>query len=158
MNGLPDIPMRGVLRSEAQDYVSTQLARFVKDPQVKVRPQIRLTVLGGIGKPGFYQLDADLLLSDALMMTGGIGNLTDFKKSKVRRNSGGTTVEVVDGETFAKAITDGKTLDQLNLRAGDEIEVGQKSNKDWFSTLRTFAAIPALILSTYAVGKLLGIF
>lgn len=152
--GLPDLPMRGVLRSEAQEYVATQIARFLKDPQVKVRPLIRLTVLGGIGHPGFYQLDADLLISDALMLAGGIGNATEFKNSKVRRAG----IEILDGETFAKAITDGRTLDQLNLRAGDEIEVGIKSNTNWLTTLRTFAAIPALILSTYALGKLFGIF
>ncbi len=154
LRGLPDIPMRGVLRAEAQDYIATQIARFIKDPEVKVRPLIRLTVLGGIGKPGFYQLDADLLLSDALMRTGGIGNSTEFKKSKVRRDGN----EIIDGETIAKAITDGRTLDQLNLRAGDEIEIGAKSKTNWFTTLRTFAAIPALIFSTYALGKLFGIF
>ena len=154
LRGLPDIPMRGVLRSEVQDYLTTQIARFLKDPDVKIRPLIRLTVLGGIGKPGFYQLDADLLLSDALMRTGGIGNGTDFKSSKVRRNG----VEIIDGETIAKAIVEGRTLDQLNLRAGDEIEIGAKSRTNWLTTLRTFAAIPALILSGYTLGKLFGIF
>jgi len=154
LRGLPDIPMRGVLRSEAQDYITTQVARFLKDPVVKVRPLIRLTMLGGIGKPGFYQLDADLLLSDALMKTGGIGNSTDFKASKVRRNG----IDIIDGETIAKAITEGRTLDQLNLRAGDEIEIGAKSTTNWLTKLRTFAAVPALILSTYALGKLFGIF
>jgi hypothetical protein len=154
LRGMPDIPMRGVLRSEAQEYLSTQIARFIKDPDVKVRPLIRLTVLGGIGKPGFYQLDADILLSDALMRTGGIGNNTEFKDSKVRRNG----VDIIDGETIARAITEGRTLDQLNLRAGDEIDIGVKSTTNWFTTIRTFAAIPALIFSSYALGKLFGIF
>lgn len=152
--GLPDLPMRGVLRSEAQDYLTTQVARFVKDPQLKVRPLIRLTMLGGIGRPGFYQLDADLLLSDALMQTGGISNNTDFNSSKIRRSG----IDIADGETIAKAITEGRTLDQLNLRAGDEIEIGSKSTTNWLTKLRTFAAIPALILSSYALGKLFGIF
>jgi hypothetical protein len=154
LRGLPDIPMRGVLRSEAQDYITTQIARFLKDPQVKVRPLIRLTVLGSIGRAGFHQLDADLMISDALMQVGGIGNSTELNNSKVRRGG----VDIIDGETFAKAITDGRTLDQLNLRAGDEIEVGAKSKTNWLTTLRTYAIIPGLILSTYAVGKLAGIF
>ena len=154
VRGLPDIPMRGVLRSEVQEYIKTQIARFIKDPDVKVRPLIRLTMLGGIGRPGFYQLDADLLLSDALLQTGGISNSTEFKASKVRRGG----IEIIDGETIAKAITEGHTLDQLNLRAGDEIEIGLKSKTDFLTTVRKYAAIPALILSTYAVGKLVGIF
>jgi hypothetical protein len=152
--GLPDIPVRGVLRSEIEPYLIEQVGRYVREPQIKVRPLIRLTFLGAIGKPGFYQMDADKMLSDALMEAGGIGNATELKDSKVKR---GEEI-IIDGEAFAKAVTDGVNLDELNLRAGDVIEVGQKNKKDWFMTLRTFAVIPALILSSYGLGKLFGIF
>jgi protein involved in polysaccharide export with SLBB domain len=152
--GLPDIPVRGVLRSEIEPYLIEQVSRFVRDPQIKARPLIRLTFMGAVGKPGFYQMDADKMLSDALMDAGGIGNGTELKKSKITR---GEEV-ILDGDAFDKAVTDGVNLDQLNLRAGDVIDVGQKKNKDWFTTLRTFAVIPALILSSYGIGKLFGIF
>jgi protein involved in polysaccharide export with SLBB domain len=152
--GLPDIPVRGVLRSEIEAYLIEQVGRYVRDPHIKARPLIRLTFMGGIGKPGFYQMDADKMLSDALMDAGGIGNGTELKDSKIKR---GEEV-IVDGEAFAKAVTDGVNLDELNLRAGDVIEVGEKTKKDWFMTLRTFAVIPALILSSYGLGKLFGIF
>lgn len=151
---LPDIPMRGVLRAEAEQYLTEQVGRYIRDPQIKVRPLIRLTFMGGIRQPGFYQMDADIMLSDALMQAGGIGNSTDLKRSKILRGDD----ELMDGETFAKSVADGVSLDQLNLRAGDVIEVGTQNNKDWFTTLRTFAVIPALIISTYGVGKLFGIF
>ena len=152
--GLPDIPVRGVLRSEIEAYLIEQVGRYVRDPQIKVRPLIRLTFMGAVGKPGFYQMDADKMLSDALMDAGGIGNGTELKDSKVTRGD----ETIIDGDAFAKAVTDGVNLDQLNLRAGDVIDVGQKSKKDWFMTLRTFAVIPALILSSYGLGKLFGIF
>lgn len=152
--GLPDVPMKGVLRSEVQDYVTQQVGRFIKDPQLKVRPLIRLTFMGGIGRPGFYQMDADILLSDALMQAGGIGNSTELKRSEVKRSG----EKIIEGDAIEKGVIEGITLDQLNLRAGDEITVGQKSNKDWFKTLRTFAVIPALIVSTYGLGRLLGVF
>lgn len=149
-----EIQMRGVLRAEVQQYLNEQVARFIRDPQLRVRPTMRLTFLGGVQAPGFYQVDADMLLSDALMVAGGISNTTELKDSKIRRGED----DIVDGETFQKAVTSGVTLDQLNLRAGDEINVGVKSNKDWFTTLRTIAVIPALILSTYGIGRLFGIF
>ncbi len=152
--GLPDIPMRGVLRSELEGYLIEQVSRYVRDPQIKARPTIRLTILGGVARPGFYQMDADIMVSDALMQAGGIGNQTDLKTTKVMRGED----EIIDGEAFNKAVTEGATLDQLNLRAGDIVEVGQKKQSDWYSTLRTFAIIPALIISTYGVGKLFGVF
>lgn len=152
--GLPDIPMRGVLRSEVEAYLTEQVQRYIRDAQIKVRPLIRLTFTGGIKQPGFYQMDADIMLSDALMQAGGISNGTDLKRSKILRGDD----EMVDGETFSKAVTEGVSLDHLNLRGGDVIEVGTKSSTNWFTTLRTFAVIPALIVSTYGVGKLFGIF
>lgn len=154
LGGLPDIPMRGVLRSEAEEYLTAQIRRYVIDAQVQVRPLIRLTFMGGIKSPGFYQMDADIMLSDALMQAGGISNGTDLKRSKILRGED----ELVDGETFAQAVTEGVSLDHLNLRAGDVIEVGQVNKTNWFSTLRTYAIIPGLIISTYGVGKLFGIF
>lgn len=154
LGALPDIPMRGVLRSEAEEYLTAQIRRYVIDAQVQVRPLIRLTFMGGIKSPGFYQMDADIMLSDALMQAGGISNGTDLKRSKILRGED----ELVDGETFAQAVTEGVSLDHLNLRAGDVIEVGQVNKTNWFSTLRTYAIIPGLIISTYGVGKLFGIF
>ena len=33
--GLPDIPLQGVLRSEAQEYLTKQLSRYIREPQVR---------------------------------------------------------------------------------------------------------------------------
>ena len=79
---------------------------------------IRLSVLGAVSKPGFYQLDSGMLLSDALQAAGGIGNSTDLHNSTIKRGE----EEIVAKEVFYEAITVGRTLDALNLRAGDEID------------------------------------
>ncbi len=149
---LPPIPVQGVLRAELKDHLTEQLKRFLRQPVVKVTSTIRLSLLGSVGKPGFYQVPADMLLSDAIMQAGGPPAETD--KSVVRRG----TTEIVSTDAFQTALTSGRTLDQLNLRAGDEIFLEAKQPKDLFRTIRTYAAIPALILSTYGVGKLVGIF
>ncbi len=152
--GLPDIQLNGVLRSEVEGYLRQQLARYIRNPEVKARPLLRLSITGGIGAPGFYQLDPDVLVSAALMTAGGITNATELDRTKVLRNN----EEVVSGEQFARAVREGATLDQLNLRAGDEIVVGQHKTRDWWTTLRTFAAVPALVLSVYGMGRLFGVF
>jgi hypothetical protein len=152
--GMKDISMRGVLRSEAQDYLSGEIARYVKDPVVKVRSLIRISLLGGVNKPGFYQLDADMFLSDAIMAAGGINGGTDLKKSTIKRG----TDEIVKKEEFAVAVRAGRTLDQLNLRAGDEIELGVKKQGSAYQTLQTVILIPTAILSLYGIGKIFGAF
>lgn len=156
LGGLPDIQMSGVLRSEVEAYLTEQIGRYVRDAQVKVRPLIRLTFMGGVGQPGFYQMDADILLSDALQQAGGIGNSTDIKSSKILR--GEDEIEIMDGESFARAIIDGVSLDRLNLRAGDVIEVGAVKTTNWLTSLRTITTLIGLIFSVYGLGKLFGVF
>lgn len=118
--GLDPLSLKGVLRAEMLDVVTAHLRRYVKDPVVKVKTTVRLSFLGGIGKPGFYQIASDFLLGDALMAAGGPSGGTDPAKTRVERSGN----EIMSKESFQQAIIDGKTLDQLNLRAGDEFLVG----------------------------------
>jgi hypothetical protein len=89
-----------------------------------------------------------------MLFAGGIGNTTDLHNSTVRRGE----EEIVSKEVFYEAITVGRTLDALNLRAGDEITVGAQDTTNWLTTLRTVAIIPALIISLYGLGRLFGLF
>ena len=68
---MPDISLQGVLRSELQDYLTTQLARYIKRPDVQTTSLVRVAVMGSVAKPGFYQLPADIALADAIMIAGG---------------------------------------------------------------------------------------
>lgn len=154
VKGLPDIPLRGVLRSEVEPYLKEQIGRYVRDAQVKARATIRVSIIGGVLRPGFYQLDADIMLSDAVMSAGGILAGAEFKRSVVHRGED----KLLEKEEFAKALADGRSLDQLNLRAGDAIEVGMKPVKNTYKTISTIAIIPGLILSVYGIGKLAGVF
>jgi protein involved in polysaccharide export with SLBB domain len=121
--GGAEIPMKGILRSEVQSYLTEQLKKYVRDPIVRATTSIRISIFGAIGKPGLYPAPADLLLGDAIMqIAGGPANSADFKKSQIKR---GEKV-VVDGPEFQLAIREGRTLDQLNLQAGDEIIVAAK--------------------------------
>jgi protein involved in polysaccharide export with SLBB domain len=120
--GLPSIPLKGILRSEAEDYITKQLAKFIREPAVRVVPSIRLAVLGAVGKQGFYQVPADLLISDAIMAAGGPSGAANANSSKVTRQNTDILTEV----DVADAIVRGATLDQLNLRAGDQIIVDEK--------------------------------
>lgn len=120
--GVAEIPLRGVLRSEAQGYLTRELGKMLRDPSVRVESLIRLSVLGAVGRQGFYQIPADVLVSDAIMAAGGPIGSADPNKTIIRR--GGTTL--LAKEEVRDAIVRGSTLDQLNLRAGDEIVVDAK--------------------------------
>jgi len=118
---LPPVPLDGVLRSEVGNHLTEVIARYVKDPQVTIQgSMIRLAILGAVGKPGYYTMQADLLITDAIMQAGGPGGNIDMKKSQVRRLG----EEVITGEEIERAIQSGLSLDQLNLHGGDELVLG----------------------------------
>jgi len=142
--GTPDIPLRGVLRSEAQDYITEQLKRYVRDPAVRVQTLIRMSILGAVGKQGFYQVPADVLVSDAIMLAGGPAGSADPNRSIVRR-SGNTLLTQDD---VREAIVRGTTLDQLNLRAGDEMVVDAKQVQRR-STISALTVITLVTSITY---------
>jgi len=116
--GMSDLPLDGVLRSELQATLRHHLAKYLRNPDVRVTPLISLAILGSVAAPGYYYTTADVVLRDAIMRAGGPrgGNL---EKITIRR--GGQVLW--KSEDVRVALQDGLSLDRLHLRAGDEIVV-----------------------------------
>ena len=117
---LTDVDLHGVLRSELQGHVYDAVSKYLRNPAVRTGSLVRIAVLGSVTRPGFYALPADMLLSDAIMHAGGLNNSANVSRTTVAR--AGTVVWTAPEVTLA--IKNGETIDQLSLRAGDQIEVG----------------------------------
>jgi polysaccharide biosynthesis/export protein/SLBB domain-containing protein len=145
---LPEISMNGVLRSEAQTYLTAQIEKYVLHPTVLVDPLIRVSILGAVSKPGFYVVRADMLASEVVMAGGGPASNANLRKTTVRRNG----AVVRSDKELQVAFNRGVSLDALNLQAGDEIYVGEKH--DTRATLGYVGAISGVIFAVVAVTKL----
>jgi len=129
---MPDISLQGVLRSELQDHLTREVARYIRNPDVHARTFIRVAVLGAIGKQGFYTFPADMLFTEAIMQAGGPREDSNLEDVEIRRSER----VVLAKEDLRRAMQEGWTLDQMSLRAGDEVVVGQERNTDWWRVLR----------------------
>ena len=127
------IPVAGVLRSELETHLTKQISRFVVEPVVHAHSLVRVTILGAVNKPGFFVVPAQSLIPDVLMLAGGPSGTANMQGIKVTR--GGKTIW--DGNTLQAAIVDGWTLDQLSLRAGDQIEVPAQASRNFVNIART---------------------
>lgn len=107
----------GVLRSELEEYMTQALGRVIRNPVVHAKALMRLSVQGAVGRPGFYVVPADLLVSDALMQAGGLTGNSELKDLRIERGS----YRLLEGQAMQDALLQGRTLDQLNLQAGDQI-------------------------------------
>ena len=143
---LPDISLAGVLRSELQDYLTTQLARYIKRPEVQTTSLVRVAVMGAVSKPGFYQLPADIALADAIMIAGGPTSTADVDRTQVKRGNDVVYSSTLLGQEVAK----GATLDQLNIRPGDQILIGERHKTNW-GLVASIVGISAGLISTAVV-------
>lgn len=122
-----EIPMDGVLRAELQDHLEQEIGRYIRDPVVRANALIPLTVTGAVGNPGFYTFASDALVTDILMDAGGPGGQANLDNIKVERQ--GETIW--EGDELQRAITQGRTLDQLNLQPGDRVVVPEGGGWNW---------------------------
>lgn len=124
---LPDMPaldLKGVLRSEAKDRVVAHVSQYIRNPQVEVEPLIRMGLLGQVVRPGYYNVRADVPVSEVVMIAGGMNTEADFKKTTAQRGQ----VELYDREKIRLAMAAGMSLDQLGIQSGDEIVIGKRSS------------------------------
>ncbi len=150
---LPDVgevPLRGLLRSELKPALNEHVSKFVRNPQIHVQSNIRVAVFGAIGSPGYYVAASDRPLTDVLMLAGGPGPSAKQKDLKIKR-AGNT---IWEGESLQRAIVEGRTLDQLNLRAGDEIQMPGSGNSAGF-LLGALRSLPYILSAIFALTRIL---
>jgi len=126
------IPLSGVLRSEIEPYLTQQIGRFVRNPVVHARSLLRVSVMGAVGRQGFFLVPSESLLSDVLMAAGGPTSNANLQKIRIDRDGRA----IWPPEALQQAITEGRTLDQLSLRAGDLIVLPENSHFSAWAVVR----------------------
>lgn len=149
---LPEIgavSLAGLLRSELRDALTHHISQYVRDPQVIVRTHVRLAVFGEVGSPGYHIVPSDGLLTDVIMQAGGPAGEANQKKIKIRRGD-----DVIwEGDNLQVAMVEGRTVDQLNLRAGDEVQVPGGS-----SVWKIVRGAAALSSAVFLVTRIVNLF
>jgi hypothetical protein len=148
---VPDLSLGGVLRSELGDTLTGYLSKYVRNPSVRATPLLRLAVMGAVAKPGWYLTPSDAVLSDVIMQAGVVEK-SNLSKTVVRR--AGTMIW--NSDRVRAALADGRSLDRLNLKAGDEIVVDSKRQWSLLNSVQVIGAavgIYGVILTTRALHK-----
>jgi hypothetical protein len=140
---MADLSLDGVLRAELADRLKQHLAQYIKEPVVRATPLVRVAVLGTVGRPGYLYTAADIPLSDIIMAAGGPGSSADLGRVTVLRGS-----EIIwSGKDTKAALADGLSIDQLHMRAGDEINVGTKRPFPWGTVMSIVIPIASILIT-----------
>ena len=144
---LGPILLHGVLRSELETHLTTEVGRFIQTPIIQARALIRVSVAGAVGRPGFYALPTDLRLSDVVTLAGGPQGGADPGQIRVERG----TDELWSVEELLAPVAEGRTLDDLGLQPGDRITLqgGGSGVSGVPSTLlqRAVQSLPFILIS-----------
>lgn len=152
LNTWADASLRGVLRAELPATVENYERTYVRDPRLRVMPLTRVSITGGVPRPGYYTVDPDRQLTDALTLAGGPG-ASNQKKGRISILRG--SKQMYDTKAVQTAIREGRTLDDLGIRSGDEVRVDEPKQSHFpsattiFFALSAFTGLLALIRSAY---------
>ncbi len=120
--GLPDVSLQGTLRSELNEKLTSHVARFLRNSSVRTIVFTRVAILGGVMRPGYYVVPPDQPIGDLLMVAGGTS--IDARLNDLRVNRGSSTL--ISVKDSRKALKEGRTLEQLDVQSGDEINIPVK--------------------------------
>lgn len=114
-----ELSLAGVLRAELEDHLTGALATILRDPVVRARSLIQVSILGEVTRPGFYMVTPDALLSEAFMEAGGPTQEAKMDKLRIERAQEGAWVppETLEGSLEARSVN------ELGLRNGDRVVV-----------------------------------
>jgi hypothetical protein len=130
---LPAMPLQGLLRSELQDSVRGFLGQYYRDPQVFVQTSMRVQAVGEVGQVGYQTVSAEARLPDVIASIGNPTKNADLDEMKIKRGD----ETIWEGEPLQEAIVQGRTMDQLSLRAGDVIEIPAQSSRNIGQLIRS---------------------
>jgi protein involved in polysaccharide export with SLBB domain len=143
------VALRGVLRSELQASLRREVSLVIRDPVVHARSLIRLSVQGAVARPGYYSLPTDAVLSDALMSAGGPA--PDAKLAKLRIERDGKSIW--EGELLRRAVAEGKTVDEIGLRAGDQFVVPRRGGPSVLGGLQVVGLVLSIPVAIYTITR-----
>ena len=146
---IPAIPLKGVLRSEVEKTVAARIGEFYRDREVRVMPLVSIGVLGQVTRPGYYQLPADALLSDALMAAGGPTPIANPDKMIVRR--GGRTL--FDARAVQEMVATNATLEALALRSGDDVMIEERQQRNWATVAQVSGVVTSVLFSVLYLAR-----
>jgi protein involved in polysaccharide export with SLBB domain len=69
--GFPAISMRGVLVSEVETHLRTQITAVIRNARVTAVPLVSIGVLGAVARPGYYFVPITAPVTQVVMIAGG---------------------------------------------------------------------------------------
>lgn len=142
---IDNVDLDGVLYAEADSVIRNHLGQYLKETNIRIQITRRIAVLGGVQRPGFYDVQPGTTLSEAIMRAGGPTGQAELGSVELRRD-GKNLLE--DRQASLQQIT----LADLGPGSDDELFVPQSGGG--FGTLGVLGVVSALTGTAYAITRI----
>jgi polysaccharide export outer membrane protein len=149
-SGMVHLPVIGAVRADGirladlREQLRDAYGQSMRSPVVSVMPLFRVSVLGGVNRPGLYSVDPTMSIFDVVSEAGGFAPGAKDDQITVVRDSEVLTVDL------RSAVSVGTYLVEVDLRSGDRIIVPQKAR---FSLLALVSILQAATLILAITGR-----
>lgn len=144
--GYVELPIYGKVKitnmseSELIEFLKTKYRDYLRYPFLQVKPLIRVSILGGIPRPGLYYFDPDRSLWDLLYMAGGTTDEDGLKQMRWERD------RKVIKKNLIPYFQSGSSLKSIGFRSGDQIWVRTPGKPGFWEKFARF--LPLVTLTT----------
>ena len=157
--GFVDLPVVGRLfvhgktAKYVEDYVSKEMAQYLRDTHVRARPAVRLLLVGFWQHPGMHYVEAEASVWESAKLAGGPAGEVNIKKWIVMRGSEDLSIPILD--EFSR----GTSLRNAGVQSGDIFVIPIPNEHSgfwyWFTQGLGAAAQAATIVTTVLITYLI---
>jgi len=143
------INVSSMTKNELKNYLNNTFRAWLRNPNIYIKPVIRISLLGGFQRPGLYYIDNNSSLWEAVHLAGGPILQKGIYKMKWERNG-----DEQSGD-LTRFFESGISLRSMGFRSGDQIRTPPISESFWdkfrtdFIPIVTFISSMALLYLTY---------
>lgn len=150
--GFVELPMYGkakishLSRDQFVGFIRENFRDYLRFPNIYVKPMIRVSVLGGVPKPGLFYFDPDASFWEVMFKVNGTVDEDGLKKMKWQRS--GKNVQ----DNLIPDFQSGVSLRQMGFRSGDQVWVRTPTKPGLLDKTRnylTFITTAASIATLY---------
>lgn len=131
----------GISLDSVTARVGTFLGQYTTNPQFVVQPEFRIVVRGEVRSPALYTVPLETTLGAAIAIAGGPTESAQLRKVTLVRNHHSYRLDLSDPAA---------PWTSVQIRSGDQIVIGRKSNL-------FFGTILPLVTATAALASLISV-
>ncbi len=148
-NGMVEFPLIGKVKvtgmdeKQLADFLKNKFQGYLRFPNVRVKPVIRISVLGGVQRPGLYYVDYDNSLWEVMFWVGGTISEDGVKEMRLERDT-----DVVF-DNLIPFYEKGISLRNMGVKSGDQIWVPSPDRPTLWNQIRQMMPVITFFTSLF---------